>query len=132
MSGCLLDTNAWIALLKNDPQVVDGVRRAGIAALHLCAPVWSELWFGACNTQRVAENVIGDFAPSRISSPVLDGVKACHTPPSPAIGFTATTAAPWGRSHAYRPLADFPAATRHLCRRVPTSGGKTWLTLRSV
>lgn len=43
MSGYLLDTNAWIALLKNNPQVVDGVRRAGIAGLYLCSPVWSEL-----------------------------------------------------------------------------------------
>lgn len=24
--------------------------------MYLCAPVWSELWFGACNSQRVAEN----------------------------------------------------------------------------
>lgn len=56
MSGYLLDTNAWIALLKNNPQVVDGVRRVGIGALYLCSPVWSELWFGACNSQRVAEN----------------------------------------------------------------------------
>lgn len=56
MSGFLLDTNAWIALLKNNLQVVEGVRHAGIDALYLCAPVWSELWFGACNSQRVAEN----------------------------------------------------------------------------
>ena len=56
MSGFLLDTNAWIALLKSNPQVVDGVRRVGIEALYLCSPVWSELWFGACNSQRIAEN----------------------------------------------------------------------------
>lgn len=56
MSGFLLDTNAWIALLKNNLQVVEGLRHAGIDALYLCAPVWSELWFGACNSQRVAEN----------------------------------------------------------------------------
>lgn len=56
VNGCLLDTNVWIALLKNNPQVVDGVRRVGLEALHLCAPVWSELWFGACNSQRIAEN----------------------------------------------------------------------------
>lgn len=43
-------------MLKSNPQVVDGVRRAGIATLYLCSPVWSELWFGACNSQRVAEN----------------------------------------------------------------------------
>jgi tRNA(fMet)-specific endonuclease VapC len=56
MSRFLLDTNVWIALLKNNPQVVEGVRIAGIDNLYLCAPVWSELWFGACNSQRVAEN----------------------------------------------------------------------------
>jgi tRNA(fMet)-specific endonuclease VapC len=56
MSGYLLDTNAWIALLKNQPRVVEGVRRVGVEALHLCSPVWSELWFGACNSQRVAQN----------------------------------------------------------------------------
>lgn len=56
MSAYLLDTNVWIALLKNDVQVVERVRRVGVSALHLCTPVWSELWFGACNSQRVAEN----------------------------------------------------------------------------
>lgn len=56
MNGYLLDTNIWIALLKNNPQVVDGVRRVGIEAVYLCSPVWSELWFGACNSQRIAEN----------------------------------------------------------------------------
>lgn len=56
MSGYLLDTNAWIALLKNRQPVVEGVRRVGSSTLHLCAPVWAELWFGACNSQRVAEN----------------------------------------------------------------------------
>jgi hypothetical protein len=38
MSGFLLDTKAWIALLKNNLQVVEGVRHAGIDALYLCAP----------------------------------------------------------------------------------------------
>ena len=56
MSGFLLDTNAWIALLKNQTGVVAGVRRAGQEALYLCSPVWSELWFGACNSARSAEN----------------------------------------------------------------------------
>ena len=56
MTGYLLDTNAWIALLKNEARVVQGVRRVGSGMLHLCAPVWSELWFGACNSQRVASN----------------------------------------------------------------------------
>ena len=56
MKGYLLDTNAWIALLKNHAAVVEGVRRAGLDALYLCSPVWSELWFGACKSQRIAEN----------------------------------------------------------------------------
>lgn len=56
MTGYLLDTNAWIAFLKNDARVVEAVRRHGVGAIHLCAPVWAELWFGACNSQRVAEN----------------------------------------------------------------------------
>jgi tRNA(fMet)-specific endonuclease VapC len=42
--------------MKGHPSVVEGVHRVGWEALHLCAPVWSELWFGACKSQRVAEN----------------------------------------------------------------------------
>lgn len=56
MTGYLLDTNAWIAFLKNDDKVVAAVRRHGVEQLHLCATVWAELWFGACKSQRVAEN----------------------------------------------------------------------------
>lgn len=56
MSGYLLDTNAWIAFLKNDARVVAAVRRHGAATLYLCAPVWAELWFGACKSQRITEN----------------------------------------------------------------------------
>ena len=56
MSGYLLDTNAWIALLKNDDKMVDEIRRHGVAQLNLCAPVWAELWYGACHSQRVAMN----------------------------------------------------------------------------
>lgn len=56
MSGYLLDTNAWIALMKSRVEVVEKVRQAGVESLYLCAPVWSELWFGACNSQRVADN----------------------------------------------------------------------------
>ena len=50
MSGFLLDTNAWIGLLKGHPMIAAGVGRAGIDALFLCAPVWAELWFGACKS----------------------------------------------------------------------------------
>ena len=56
MKDFLLDTNAWIALLKNNDRLVTAVRRHGVERLYLCAPVWAELWFGACNSQRVAEN----------------------------------------------------------------------------
>jgi tRNA(fMet)-specific endonuclease VapC len=56
MSGFLLDTNVWIAFLKNQPEVVEKVRRVGLDGLYLCAPVWAELWFGACKSTRVAEN----------------------------------------------------------------------------
>ena len=56
MKDFLLDTNAWIALLKNNDRLVTTVRHHGVERLYLCAPVWAELWFGACNSQRVAEN----------------------------------------------------------------------------
>jgi len=56
VKGFLLDTNVWIALLKNDAAVIEAVRRAGLNSLHVCSPVWAELWFGACKSQRVSEN----------------------------------------------------------------------------
>lgn len=56
MTGFLLDTNAWIAFLKNQKNMVDRIRQAGLPSLWLCAPVWSELWFGACKSTRIAEN----------------------------------------------------------------------------
>lgn len=56
MSGYLLDTNVWIALMKDQTEVVARVRRVGVETLFLCATVWSELWFGACNSQQVAGN----------------------------------------------------------------------------
>ena len=31
-------------------------RCGGMEKEFLCAPVWAELWFGACKSQRVAEN----------------------------------------------------------------------------
>lgn len=56
MKGFLLDTNVWIALLKNHAGVVAGVRRSGLETLYLCSPVWSELWFGAYKSERITEN----------------------------------------------------------------------------
>ena len=38
MRGYLLDTNAWIGLLKGHPAIAAGVGRAGIDALYLSAP----------------------------------------------------------------------------------------------
>jgi tRNA(fMet)-specific endonuclease VapC len=57
MSRYLLDTNACIALMmKANPGVVARIREVGMESLVLCAPVKAELWFGACKSQRVAEN----------------------------------------------------------------------------
>ena len=56
MSRYLLDTNACIAWMKNDKPVVQRVVLAGEGNVFLCAPVKAELWFGACKSQRVAEN----------------------------------------------------------------------------
>jgi len=79
VSGYLLDTNAWIAFMKGHPSVVGGVRRVGWEALYLCAPVWSELWFGACKRQRVAENQarLRDLA-EQVTSLPFDGRAAEH------------------------------------------------------
>lgn len=43
--------------VRGDAQVVEKVRTVGVASLYLCAPVWFELWFGACKSQRVTENL---------------------------------------------------------------------------
>ena len=52
----LMDTNACIALMKENAGVVARVREVGMESLVLCAPVKAELWFGACKSRRVAEN----------------------------------------------------------------------------
>ena len=46
----LLDTNAAIALLKENPQLLHHVRRVGTDSLKLCAPVEAELWFGVAKS----------------------------------------------------------------------------------
>lgn len=56
MNRYLFDTNAWIAFMKKEPNLVNAVRQAGMESLWMCAPVWAELWFGACKSSRVAEN----------------------------------------------------------------------------
>jgi tRNA(fMet)-specific endonuclease VapC len=52
----LLDTNAWIALFRGDDRVAGRVRAVGIQNAWLCAPVWAELWYGACRSERRATN----------------------------------------------------------------------------
>ena len=52
----LLDTNAVIALMKNNASVIAQVRRVGRTELRLCAPVEAELWFGVCKSGRPEEN----------------------------------------------------------------------------
>lgn len=56
MSHYLLDTNAYIAFLKNHPKLLDHIRAVGSDALFLYTPVKAELWFGACKSQRITEN----------------------------------------------------------------------------
>ncbi len=48
----LLDTNAAIALMKENPQVLSHVRRVGQSSLRVCAPVEAELWFGVAKSAR--------------------------------------------------------------------------------
>ena len=52
----LLDTNAAIALLKENPQLLHHVRRVGRSSLKLCAPVEAELWFGVAKSARQEQN----------------------------------------------------------------------------
>ena len=52
----LLDTNAVIALMKNQVRVVEYVHRVGRNELVICALVEAELWFGANRSSRVEEN----------------------------------------------------------------------------
>lgn len=56
MNRYLLDTNVCIAWLTNHQSVVQRIVQAGEGNIWLCAPVKAELWFGACKSQRIAEN----------------------------------------------------------------------------
>lgn len=56
MNRYLLDTNAYIAWLKNRETIVRRVETAGRANMLLCPPVKMELWFGACKSERKVEN----------------------------------------------------------------------------
>ncbi len=52
----LLDTNAAIALLKENPRLLSHVRHVGRSSLKLCAPVEAELWFGVAKSVRQEQN----------------------------------------------------------------------------
>lgn len=52
----LLDTNAAIALMKENPQVQQHVRRVGISSLWICAPVEAELWYGVSKSAQQERN----------------------------------------------------------------------------
>jgi len=56
MNRYLLDTNICIAWLQNQESVVQRIVQAGEGHIWLCTPVKAELWFGACKSQRVADN----------------------------------------------------------------------------
>lgn len=63
MTHYLLDTNTCIAFFKQHVTVVAQIQETGFERLLLCTPVKAELWYGACNSQRVAANqaVLRDF-----------------------------------------------------------------------
>ena len=52
----LLDTNAAIALLKEQPHMLNHVLRVGRSTLRVCAPVEAELWFGVAKSARQEQN----------------------------------------------------------------------------
>ena len=56
MNRYLLDANVCIAMMKKDARVLNRILEVGVDSLLLCAPVKAELWFGACKSQRIAEN----------------------------------------------------------------------------
>lgn len=56
MNRYLLDTNACIAIMKNNIRVLNRIRKVGIETIYLCTPVKAELWFGAYKSQHIAEN----------------------------------------------------------------------------
>ena len=56
MSRYLLDSNICSAWLKNNKRVVDRIVSTGENQIYLCTPVKAELWYGACQSQRVTEN----------------------------------------------------------------------------
>ncbi len=92
MSGrYLLDTNVVIAVLGEDAAVLD--RLGAAQEVFLCSIVLGELYYGARNSARVAENVAR-----------IDALGAA----SVVLGCDATTAATYGRVKAALRQAGTP------------------------
>jgi tRNA(fMet)-specific endonuclease VapC len=56
-SGFLLDTNAVIALMKANPRFVSRIKKHQPSAIKISSITLHELYFGACKSQRRAENL---------------------------------------------------------------------------
>ncbi len=91
----LLDTNICIAFFKNQRDVVRKIAEKGLENLCLCTPVKAELWYGACKSERVAENqaVLREFFAQLPSLPFDDPtieqygeIRACLTKAGTPIG----------------------------------------------
>jgi tRNA(fMet)-specific endonuclease VapC len=54
-SEALLDTNIVAAIMNGDPAAL--ARAQSFRAVHLCAPVLGELWYGSLASSRVRENL---------------------------------------------------------------------------
>jgi tRNA(fMet)-specific endonuclease VapC len=53
----LLDTNAVIALMKANPRFIANIKKHPPSAIKVCSITLHELYFGACKSQRRAENL---------------------------------------------------------------------------
>jgi len=105
VSRYLLDTNACIALMKENAWVVARIREVGMESLLLCAPVKAELWFGACKSLRVAENQ------DRLHKFFND---------LPSLPFDDTAAMRCGEIRATLAAQGKPIAVRTTCRLQPS------------
>lgn len=52
----LLDTNAVIAVMKENQNVIAHIRQIGKSNLRICAPVEAELWFGVKKSEQQSKN----------------------------------------------------------------------------
>jgi tRNA(fMet)-specific endonuclease VapC len=53
----LLDTNAVIALMKANPAFITNIKKHPPSAIKICSITLHELYYGACKSQRRAENL---------------------------------------------------------------------------